>query len=84
MQESYDTAEQFVHDLTRERLARRQSWIYFNGTVAGARVELKTWSYTYLKVFRVDGQNKTLSPMDCTATLWATTILKGLPQTILT
>lgn len=45
----------FITALNKARLANKQQWITYVGTVAGRKVAIKTYDTGYLQILRVDG-----------------------------
>lgn len=55
--QDFDTAATFVDALNKARLANKQRWIVYLGTVANRTIELKTFDHGDLQILRVDGVN---------------------------
>jgi hypothetical protein len=53
--QDFTDAGEFVHQLNKARLAHKQNWIVYVGTVQGRKVELKSFDHGDLQVFKVDG-----------------------------
>lgn len=45
----------FITALNKARLANKQQWITYVGTVAGRKVAIKTYDTGHLQILRVDG-----------------------------
>ncbi len=75
--QNFASAEQFVKELNKVRLANKQKWFQYVGEVNGKQVELKTFDCSYLQIFRVNGMNDTPA-MDITPTAWKEFMLKRL------
>ena len=62
-EQDFSTFEAFAKAV---KLWRGHGWVFYSGTVAGRKVQLKTYNHTYMQIYRIDGLNAHLSPMDCT------------------
>jgi hypothetical protein len=62
VKQDFTTFDEFAKALKRWR---GSGWIFFSGQVEGRYVELKTWNHTYMQIYRLDGANQHLSPIDC-------------------
>lgn len=51
----FATSGEFIAALNKHRLAHKGKWLAFAGTVAGKRVEVKTFGHSYLQILNVDG-----------------------------
>ena len=75
LNQNHATVADFVKELDAERRATgNKKWIFASCTVAGRKVELKTYGHTYLQIYRVDGRNQELPPMDCKVATWKAAI----------
>lgn len=75
LNDTYQTGEQFLAALNEARRGRNGQWILFSGTVAGRSVQLKSYGASYLQIYRVDGANQRLPPMDCKVSQWKEAVL---------
>jgi hypothetical protein len=53
--QNFDNAAAFVGALNQARLANKQKWIVYQGTVAGRKVAIKSFDASYPQILRVDG-----------------------------
>lgn len=77
--QNFDTGESFTKALNAARLANRQKWITYTGTVAGKRVEVKTYDTGYLQILRVDGVCHG-GPMDMKVGAWKAHIERAIAR----
>jgi len=70
----FPTAEEFVAEFNRARLARPRTWLTYAGKVAGRETAIKTYDCGYLQVFRIDDTEQA-APMDMKPTAWKRFIL---------
>ncbi len=77
----FATKDAFTAALKSWRL-KGKAWIFYSGRVCGAHVELKTYGHTYLQIFRINGANQHLSPMDCKVKDFDAAIAKGLASIV--
>lgn len=77
LRDTFETVQDFERALKKWRLGD-SGWIMYRGKVAGKLVELKTYRHTYMQIFRADGFNKNLAPMDCSVKQFNEAIAKGL------
>jgi hypothetical protein len=75
----FDTAEEFVKNLNKARLANRRAWIVYVGKVQGVNVELKTYDTGYLQILRVNELNAA-GPMDMKPTAWKEHIKEAIER----
>ena len=66
-------AIQFRDTINSLRLANRERWFQWTGTVDGRRVELKCFN-TWLQIFRIDGIQQNTA-MDITPTAFKTALV---------
>lgn len=45
--------------------SKNQKWIFVQANVGTRCVEVKTFGHTYLQIYRIDGKQQELPPMDC-------------------
>jgi hypothetical protein len=55
--QDFSDAGEFVHQLNKARLANKQKWIVYIGTVQGQSVELKSFDHGDLQILRVAGRD---------------------------
>ena len=55
--QTFTRAADFVEALNKARLANKQRWIVYVGSVAGKQVEIKTFDTGHLQILRVNGIN---------------------------
>jgi hypothetical protein len=53
--QDFTTAAEFTKALNTARLANKQKWITYTGTVAGKQIGLKAFDTGYLQILRVNG-----------------------------
>lgn len=75
--QDFDSAEDFVKAINAARLANKNKWIVYVGTVNGKAVEMKSWNTGYLQILRVDGINHA-PPMDINVTGWKDAIREAV------
>ena len=75
--QDFATSAEFVKALNAARLQHKDRWITYVGTVAGKRVEIKTFGTYNLQVLRVNGL-KHYTSSDMTATQWKNTIAAAI------
>lgn len=75
----FDTAEEFVAELNRARLAKPRAWLTYAGQVAGRQTAIKTYDCGYLQIFRLDGHDQA-APMDMKPNAWKRFILAAFGQ----
>ncbi len=76
--DTFKTADEFVKTLDTVGRAHPQTWVWYNGLVAGRTVSLKTFGRSYLQRFTVDGSNANLPPIDSRVTVWKAAVLAGV------
>ena len=74
---NYDKASEFVNELNKARLANKQKWIIYVGTVANRSVEIKTFDTGHLQILRIDGV-KHWAPMDMKVGAWKQAITEAI------
>ena len=74
---NYAKSSEFVNELNKARLANKQKWIVYTGTVSNKNVEIKTFDTGYLQILRVDGINHG-GAMDINVGKWKQAIMKAI------
>lgn len=77
--QNFNTANEFSNELNKARLANKQKWIVYAGTVANKRVEIKTFDAGHLQILRVDGINHG-GTMDMKVGEWKQAITKAIGE----
>lgn len=82
--QDFETAEAFVADLNKARLANPQQWLVYAGRVAGRTVEMKTFGHGDLQILRVDGRDVRRNEYGMNVGQWKAEIVERIglvPQT---
>ncbi len=77
--QNFDDVDVFVDAINKARLANKNSWITYDGLVAGKALRMKNWNTGYLQIFEVDGI-KHSAPMDMKVGQWKDFIQKALTR----
>jgi len=75
----FPTADEFVAELNRARLASPRTWLSYAGQVAGRQTAIRTYDCGYLQTFRLDGLEQA-APMDMKPTAWKRFILSAFAR----
>lgn len=77
--QSFASAAEFVAAINKARLANKNKWIAYVGTVAGQSVRIKSYNTGYLQILEVNGLNHA-PPMDMNVTGWKESILNAIDK----
>ncbi len=73
----YSETSDFISDLNKARLAYKNQWIVYVGTVNNHSVRIKSFNTGYLQICEIDGIDHG-GAMDMNVTEWKNEICKGL------
>lgn len=75
------TIDEYMAALKTERLAKGKNWFWFPAQIGGVSVELKSYSHTYLQIFRLNGVDYAGGlGMDCKVKAWESYIRASLEK----
>lgn len=77
---NFRTKSDFFTALNNARLANKGQWLAFNGTIGNSHVQLKTFSHTYLQVFKINGIDCSTIGMDSKVGDWKKCINDSLAR----
>jgi len=76
--QTFTDAGEFVNQLNKARLANKQQWIVYVGTVQGRRVELKSFDHGDLQILRVDGRDVRQLEYGMNVSAWKSEIVERI------
>jgi putative heme degradation protein len=68
--QNFDSAKEFMNAFNKARKANPKQWLTYTGTVAGVKVEIKTFDHTDLQIVRINGLQRCPKQYDMNVTQW--------------